>query len=110
MNNDFNLQDWNSSPTNTDDHEHSFKVLFEGATDWRAYLPAGSFDEYRDSPAHFQAIGERIVALYRASFEDDHGHWQDETTERRNPQRAIDIKDSVMASYFESLRKDVAQS
>ena len=99
-NHDYNTEDWNDNPTNTENHEHSFKQLFAGAVDWRHYLPSGSFDEYRDSPAHLRAIGERIIDLYRASFEEDHGAWQDETPERRKAQRPIDIADSRLAEVM----------
>ena len=109
MNNDYNEQDWNNSPTNTDDHKFSFDLVFNGVVDWRCYLPEGWADEVHDNdPEYLADLGLRLITLYRESFVEDHGQpFENEITHR--PTRAIDIKDSTMQAYFESLRNDVVQ-
>jgi hypothetical protein len=79
-----------------DHHKEIWEELFGSSqVDFRAYFPVGSFDEHRDSPEHLQDLGLRLVELYRSSFLDDNGYWQDETT--APVYRACDIKDSLLS-------------
>ena len=80
-----------------DHHKEIWNELFGSSqVDFRAYFPVGSFDEHRDSPEHLQDLGLRLVQLYRSSFEDDNGYWQDETT-APCVYRACDIRDSLLS-------------
>ena len=83
-----------------DHHKEIWDELFGSSqVDFRAYFPVGSFDEHRDSPEHLQDLGLRLVELYRSSFEDDNGYWQDETT--APVYRACDIKDSLLSKLID---------